>query len=487
MKKIIIVIGGAIFLAAAAFIIIGTAMGVNLGQMMGIGGGKGIGPKTAQTLNTNTLPLPIPPLLQDQNPDPNKGEFQLTVQKGTMEFFTDKKTATLGYNGNYLGPVIRVHRGEEVSVNVKNNLDESTTVHWHGLEVDGEDDGGPHNAIKPGKTWHPHFTVDQPAATLWYHPHIMGKTGEQVYKGLAGLFYIDDNQSDQLQIPKTYGVDDIPLVVQDKRFNKDGSLDYNLSMSDQMMGFQGNTNLINGAVNPYLNVKAGKIRLRLLNGSNARTYDFRLSRHLTFDQIASDGGFLAQPVAMNHLTLAPGEGAEIVVDFSSLKDGDKISLFDQTTKLMNFNIKGAPTKSEALPNKLADIPKMDPNKAVVTRQFIMQGMGNTVNINGKQMDMNRIDEAVHWHDTEIWEISVNSSTMGAMAHPFHIHSTQFQILDRNGQPPAANEMGWKDTVLVQPGETVRVIATFNHPGIFMYHCHILEHEDLGMMGQFQVK
>ena len=178
--------------------------------------------------------LPIPPLLEDKNPEEGKAEFDLNVQYGKKEFIEGQETETLGYNGDYLGPIIRVDKGDDVKINVANTLDEPTTVHWHGLEVPGEMDGGPHQVVDPKSSWQPYFTIDQPAATLWYHPHLLHKTGEQVYKGLAGLFYIEDEKSKELNIPKEHGVNDIPLVVQDKRFTQDGQIPYELGMRDVM-------------------------------------------------------------------------------------------------------------------------------------------------------------------------------------------------------------------------------------------------------------
>lgn len=167
-----------------------------------------------QTSKTKST-LPIPPLLEDKNPDPNIADFTLEPQEGETSFLPNTKTRTMGYNGSFLGPVIRVSKGEQVNVHVNNKLKEATTVHWHGLEVEGEKDGGPHQGIEPGTTWEPSFTVNQQAATLWYHPHFGGNTATQVYKGLAGLFYVDDEVSKSLNIPKEYGVNDIPLVIQD--------------------------------------------------------------------------------------------------------------------------------------------------------------------------------------------------------------------------------------------------------------------------------
>lgn len=436
-------------------------------------------------------PLPIPPLLQDRNPLPNQAEFHLTAQESTMEFIKGKKTETLGYNGDYLGPVIRVKKGDDVTIKVKNDLNEQTTIHWHGLEVSGDKDGGPHSAINPGDTWSPRFTINQPAATLWYHPHLLHKTGEQVYKGLAGLFIIDDEVTKKLSIPKEYGVDDIPLIIQDKKFAADGNIPYDLEMRDVMMGLHGDTILVNGAINPFLEVPRGKVRLRLLNGSNARVYEFKLNNNQDFWQIGSDGGLLESPVKMNKLVLGPAERAEIIIDFAKFKKNDVVFLQDQDTKLMKFIVNGEKKNNEKLPEKLAVLPKIDPKTAIKTREFVFQGMGPMVNINGKQMDLDRIDEELKLNSTEIWEISNESMGMmggsGGIPHPFHAHGVQFQILERNGYPPPANETGWKDTILVYPGEKVKAIATFKNPGLFMYHCHILEHEDAGMMGQFMVE
>ncbi len=351
-------------------------------------------------------------------------------------------------------------------------------------------DGGPHQIINPGSSWKPYFTINQQASTLWYHPHIMGTTGEQVYKGLAGLFFIEDDISKSLDIPKEYGVNDIPLVVQDKRFTREGDIPYNLNMRDLMDGFLGDTVLINGAIEPQLDVKNEMLRLRFLNGSNARNYLFRFSGNKEFYQIASDGGFLEKAVELRELFLAPGERAEILIDLSSYEVGDKIYLSDTDYNILEINIAEEGDTVYKIPSKLTEIEKYKLEDIKNTRLFEMAGMGRDVNINGKQMDMDRIDENVKLKKLEEWIITNKSMGMGmmnSMGHPFHIHSTQFQILERNGKKPALNERGWKDTVMVQTGEEVRVLVKFKEKGLFMYHCHILEHEDLGMMGQFLVE
>jgi len=441
-------------------------------------------------LGDSNVKLPIPPILEDKNPEPNKSEFDLIVQYGTKEFRKGYETETLGYNGNYLGPVIKVSKGDEVKINVYNELDEPTTVHWHGLIVKGEMDGGPHQVIDSNSTWEPYFTIEQSAATLWYHPHLLHNTARQVYKGLAGLLYIEDSNSKELDIPKDYGVNDIPLIVQDKRFTNNGDIPYRLSMRDIMNGFLGDTIIINGAIKPQLDVKNEVIRLRLLNGSNARTYDFNFSDDINFYQIASDGGFLEKSVEMSNLVLSPGERAEILLDLSKYKVGDSIKLKDANYDLMTINITQENNKDISVIKELVEIKDYDRDEIVRTREFIMSGMGPSVNINGKQMDMDRIDEYLKIGELEEWIIK-NDSTgmgmMGAIPHPFHVHGVQFRVIERNGEAPPLNESGYKDTVMVYRNEEVRVLVKFKKKGLFMYHCHILEHEDAGMMGQFIVE
>lgn len=447
--------------------------------------------------------LPIPPLLENESSEEGKAEFTLDVQYGKKEFIEGYEANTLGYNGDYLGPVIRVNRGDEVKIKINNELDEATTVHWHGLDVSGEMDGGPHQGIESHSSWTPEFPIDQPASTLWYHPHLMNTTGEQVYKGLAGLFYIDDEYSNSLDIPKDYGVNDIPLVVQDKRLTQDGQIPYNMTMQDQMNGFMGNTFLVNGAINPELNVKNEVIRLRILNGSNARSYAFNFDNGMEFYQIASDGGFLEESIPMTDIELAPAERVEILVDLSDYKVDDRIAFRDVNDQLMVLNVTDEVEQTNKIPQKLVTIDKYTRKDAIRSREFVMSGAGPMVSINGKQMDMDRIDEYIEIGELEEWIVSNEQTAMGgdrgmmrgrgmmggmhSSPHPFHVHGAQFQIVERNGDTPPANERGWKDTVMLREGEVVRLLVKFNNEGLFMYHCHILEHEDAGMMGQFLVE
>ncbi|WP_040211011.1 multicopper oxidase family protein [Clostridium polynesiense] len=444
---------------------------------------------TQKNINTqkdavSNTPLPIPALLEDKNADPNVADFTLEPQEGVTSFAPNIQTKTMGYNGSYLGPVIRVKKGEQVNIHVNNKLKEATTVHWHGLEVEGEDDGGPHQGIQPGTAWEPSFTIDQPAATLWYHPHTKGSTATQVYKGSAGLFYIEDDLSESLNIPKEYGVNDIPLVIQDRSFNRDGSLLYNSNMMD---GATGDTVIVNGAVKPNLDVKRNKVRFRIVNGANASNFDLSLDNTDDFSQIASDGGFLEKPVKRNNIILSPGERAEVIIDFSKYEKGTQISLINNNEAIMKFNVTEEGNDTTEIPSTLAKVERMTESQASQVRNFELQGMGRMVSINGRKFDMDRIDESVKVGDTEIWEVENPGGMMHEMGHPFHIHGTQFQILSRDGKAPLPEESGWKDTVYIEPNEKVRLIVKFNKRGTFMYHCHILEHEDAGMMGQFKAE
>ena len=429
--------------------------------------------------------LPIPEILLDKNPDPKISDFTIKAQKGMTNFLKDKKTPTIGYNGSYLGPVIRVTSGETVNMHVVNDLNEKTSVHWHGLIVKADQDGGPHQLILPGNVWEPVIKIDQPAATLWFHPHVIGSTATQVYYGLAGLFLIDDENSKNLNIPKDYGVNDIPLIIQDRSFNIDGSFDYNSNMMD---GASGNQVLVNGAITPALKVKQIKMRFRIVNGANSSNINLNLEDESNFYQIASDGGFLEKTLIENNIFLSPGERGEIIIDFSKYKEGQEIILMSAKVKIMTFIIGGKGQDITEIPQDLVKIEKMDEASATATKRIELNGMGQMVTLNGKKFDMNRIDENVKLGETEIWEITNNDSMMmmHGMGHPFHIHGTQFQVLTRNGLAPYENEKGWKDTVYIGENETVRIIVKFRNKGLYMYHCHILEHEDAGMMGQLEV-
>ena len=419
--------------------------------------------------------------------------FNMNIHQSTTQFFSGTATRTYGINSSVLGETIRIHDGDKVQIKYHNNLGEATTMHGHGMHVPASMDGGPKNKIQPGRIWTASYTVNQEAATNWYHPHLMGKTAEHVYMGLAGLIIIDDDESDALALPKTYGVDDIPLIIQDKRFTASRQIDYSPSRMEIMRGYTSRTMMINGEISPYVNVKDRQIRFRVLNGSNSSLYNLAFSDGRSFKQIATDGGFLERPVTLNRLLLSPGERAEIVVNFNG-DLGSKITLREtrQNINIMTININSTSLGVNSVPSKLKTLVKYRASEAVRTRNFLLNtvggGMMGQLAINGKAMNLSRIDNVVPVNDIEIWNIR---NTMG-MEHNFHIHATYFMLLERDGSSAkvAANEKGYKDVVRIPPNSSVKIIIKMKDyidpKNGYMYHCHFLEHEDSGMMGQFTV-
>ena len=440
-------------------------------------------PQQKLLANEGTEPLTFPPLLTPVTQEGNNVTYVLTAQEGKMTFVNGIETDTFGYNGNFLGPILRLDKGQHVTIKLKNDLNKATTFHWHGLEVAGDaTDGGPHAVIEPGTTEAIHFTVNQQAATLWYHPHPMGYTAEQVYNGLAGLLYIDDEKSKSLHLPNDYAVNDFPIILQDRTF-VDGQLNYEEVANT--IGTLGNTMMINGVVNPKLTAPKEKVRLRILNGSNALTYYLRFDNDMPFELIATDGGFVNAATEIKELTVGAGERVEILVDLTKVS-GNTLALMNDKTVILPINISGT-AKEHVYDTQLntyvvpEEIANLEPTKLVT-----MEGMTEKFLLNGQVYDHDRIDLRQERGVTEIWEIENILSEEGAMAHPFHIHGTQFLVVSVNGEAPDASMQGYKDTITVQPMQKVRIAVRFSEPGIYMFHCHILEHEDVGMMGQIEV-
>ncbi|MGP3593592.1 multicopper oxidase CueO [Vagococcus sp. WN89Y] len=489
--------------------------------------------------------LPVPPLLA---PDA-QSRIRLVVQAGETTF-AGKKAATWGYNGALLGPALQLSQGKEVNVEIYNRLSEETTVHWHGLEVPGEVDGGPQGIIKAGGSRAVSFTPTQQAATCWFHPHQHGKTGRQVAMGLAGLVLIEDANSRLLRLPKQWGIDDVPVIVQDKKFTPRGEIDYQLDVMSAAVGWFGDTLLTNGAIYPQHAAPRGWLRLRLLNGCNARSLNFAASDKRPLYVVASDGGLLSEPVKVSELPMLMGERFEVLVD---TRDGKPFDIVTLPVKQMGMTVapfdKPHPVlhiqplqvaASGTLPDTLASLPplpaldgltqrtlqlSMDPMLDMMGMQALrekygegaMAGMSmqhgqmdhqqmdhgqmnhgqmghgskgfdfhNANRINGKAFDMNTPAFAAQKGQYERWVISGEGDMM---LHPFHIHGTQFRILSENGKPPAAHRTGWKDTVNVY-GARSEVLVRFAHDAPkaypYMAHCHLLEHEDTGMMLGFTV-
>jgi suppressor of ftsI len=440
-------------------------------------------------------PLAIPELMRGTPDADGVMHYDLTAQAGTTDFGVGGPADTIGLNGSYLGPTLLMENGTDVAVHLTNSLDEMTTLHWHGMHVPARMDGGPHQMIQPGDTWHPRWTIDQPAASLWYHSHPHGETAQQVYRGLAGMLLIEDPAARADSLPHRYGVDDLPLVVQDKTFDEDGSLVVD-PRGRASTGFLGDTIVVNGTVAPYQEVTTQAVRLRLLNASNARFYDFAMSDGRDVAVVAGDGGLLAHPVTTDHVQLSPGERAEVVVRFAP---GETASLISRPPDLGHgigtsdrfgggtFDVVQFRAAQQLAPSPepaadLADVPPPDTSSIATTRRFGI----TDVAINGRPMDMSRIDEVVTEGDSEIWEVT----NQNPQPHNFHVHDGSFRVLSIDGDPPPAEMAGYKDTVYVAPRSTVRILVRFSDytdpTWPYMFHCHLLLHEDMGVMGQFVV-
>jgi blue copper oxidase len=438
-------------------------------------------------------PLLIPPTVSSN--------VQLTSQSVSGEMISGKMTSLLSYRDGMLGPVIKANKGETVNVQFQNNLSEESNIHWHGLILPENMDGHPKDIAMAGGSLNYVLPVLQRAGTYWYHPHPHMTTARQVFMGLAGLFLVNDEEETALNLPS--GKNEIPLVIQDKRF-AGTSLDYSPTSDEIMAGYLGEQILVNGIFSPYASVSKGWQRLRLLNGSTARVYNLALSNGIPFHVIGSDGGLLKTPETTTSIMLAPGERADVLVDFSSLVIGQELFLVSnkfskynlqgrQAFSIIKFKIESNAANSFTLPSTLSTITSIPASSSVKTRTFdiaaMIGGMGGGMNrhsINGKTFEMERIDETVEAGTTEIWEFD---NMMGDEIHPMHIHGVQFQILERMGgrNELIATEKGWKDTVLLMPEEKVRLIMTFSdYTGTFVLHCHNLEHEDDGMMLNYKI-
>jgi blue copper oxidase len=482
--------------------------------------------------------LPIPPELRANA----GGTIALDSRPGSMRFLADKVTSTYGINGPYLGPAIRVRRGEKVVAQVTNSLPENTTMHWHGLIIPGANDGGPHQVIAPGKQWQTELAIDQPAATLWFHPHYYPSTAQEVIKGLAGLLIVDDEEATRLPLPARWGVDDIPLVIQDRRFTPDGQFFDRMNIVAITFGYIGDTMLVNGAIYPEARTARGWLRFRILNGSNARSYTLAASDNRSLYVIGSDGGLLESPVELKEVLVHAGERFEVMVDGRDGKAFDLVNLpnaqeimrlppLDQPFPLVTIRPDGADGMGQ-LPSRLAMLPPLPTELPPISQQLVMDmfkdkqgmmpvkaaGLGMAASgridpqvaarvtnlivndpalpepdqlssngVNGKPFSLARMDFSAARNQYLHWRISEGSDVM---LHPVHVHGCQFRITSQDGKPPPAYRAGWKDVAPISAGGASDVLLRFPHPAgsqdPYMAHCHILEHEDSGMMAQFTV-
>lgn len=436
--------------------------------------------------------------------------------------------------GSYLGPILRVRKGQRVRISFTNNLPEQSIVHWHGLHVPDDMDGHPRHAIGPNRTYVYDFQVRNRAGTYWFHPHPHRITGPQVYRGLAGLFLVSDEEEMAAGLPS--GEHDIPLIIQDRTFDTENQLIYLPGgMMDQMMGFLGDRILINGRPDFVLPVATRPYRLRLLNGSNSRIYKLGWEDGTPLTVIATDGGLLEKPAQRSYVTLAPAERVELWVDFSGHPVGKELrlqslafsgaeaggmgmmmgrspSLVDGSEfTVLRARVERESKEKQALPERLSTIQRYRVGDAVnqaSPRPFNLAMQRMLWTINGRTFEMEGVAEGeiVKLNSLEVWEFVNRPGIMGMgmmggtaeeMAHPIHIHGLQFQVLERQVRPEMAAawgtvragyvDEGWKDTVLVMPGERVKLLLKFeDFTGLYLYHCHNLEHEDMGMMRNYRI-
>lgn len=435
--------------------------------------------------------------------------------------------------GSYLGPVIRLQQRQKVRIFFKNEIPEESIIHWHGLHIPETMDGHPRFVIPQGQTYIYEFEMKNRPGMYWFHPHPHGRTGPQVYNGLAGLFIVEDERETAAILPS--GKYDIPVVIQDRTFDDQNQLVYLTGgRMEKMTGFLGENILINGKIDNVLSVATRAYRLRLLNGSNSRIYKLAWNDGAPLTAIGTDGGLLEEPVKKDYIMLGPAERVDLWVDFSSRPVGTELTLKSlsfsggmmggmmgmgrnrgrrrnipangEELNLLRVRVDRKETENKKLPRRFSPINRLDPGEAVNrgnprTFRFAMRGMSAT--INGRSFKMTQVakDEIVKLDTTEVWQL-VNGGGRGMgmmggmmqMPHPVHVHGLQFQIIERtpskgwDSVQDGFIDNGWKDTVLLMPDMRVKILLRFeDYPGLFLYHCHNLEHEDMGMMRNYEVR
>jgi spore coat protein A, manganese oxidase len=481
-------------------------------------------------------PLPIPKVLQsDQlrpspvNPSAKVPYYRLAMKQFESKVHRDMKpTRFWGFESTFPGPTIETQSGKGILVEWVNELpishflpidhnlhgaeadkpDVRTVVHMHGAKTLPESDGYPENWFVPGKSAVYYYPNEQDAALLWYHDHALGINRLNIFAGLFGLFIIRDSAEDALNLPKANF--EIPLVLCDRLFDLNGQLYYPVSpypSNPWVSEFFGNAILVNGKLLPYLEVEARKYRFRVLNGANSRFFHFSFSNDKEFHQIGTDQGLLPAPVALKNLTLAPAERADLIVDFSDCAGEQILLMNDSSSPVMQFKVaRGKVMDTSSLPSSLRPATRINESEAVKTRSLMLaeiddlRGDPATMLLNNTRWKMPVTENPV-LNSIEIW----NLMNVSDDAHPIHLHLVRFQILDRRrfdtfayqskgtivyrgaAIPPEANEMGWKDTVRADPGMITRIIVRFEgYTGRYVWHCHVLEHEDNEMMRPYEV-
>ncbi|MEO5588452.1 MAG: multicopper oxidase family protein [Gemmatimonadaceae bacterium] len=458
-------------------------------------GGSSLGLTARRDLQAIAPPLRTPALLTNQSVRPRSVEVTIVAEPAQLSLVPGALSAGYAYNGQVPGPTLEAYEGDEVTVHFVNRLPEPTTIHWHGLHIPNASDGSPYHPVAPGRSRDYVFTLQKGSAgTYWYHPHPDQATGGQIARGLFGTFIVRAHDD-----PVPRDIAEKVIVLSDNRFLPNGSLDLPAITSPQGVvdlsnGREGDRLYVNGQVMPVLSIRAGETqRWRVINASAARVYRLAIPG-ITFLHIGSDGGVFEHPVEAKEILVANSERVELLVRATG-KPGSTTTLQDlpydryvpqtrprdwkQTRNLLTLQYTtDEPLEPVAIPATLRPVQPLDESRARRKRDFVMQqGF-----INGKAHAMDRVDEHVRLGDTEVWTIE----NVVGMDHPFHLHGFQFQVIDRDGVPEPYRS--WKDTINIPKHSVARIIVRFDDfPGKWMYHCHILDHEDNGMMGVLEVK
>lgn len=445
---------------------------------------SGYPPRWARAQQPFAVPLSIPPVLAPKRTVDGVDHYEIVMRANDVPILGGPRTRIWGYGGRFPGPTIKVTKGRPVVVRQINRLKVPTTIHLHGGHVSPNHDGHPLDLIEPGARKDYHYPNEQSAATLWFHDHTVHRTSRNVYRGLAGLYMIEDPDERDLNLPR--GNYDVPLIVQDRSFKNDNSLLFR-NRHDNVVG---DTYLVNGRPVPYFKVANRKYRFRILNASNSRNYTLGLSSGQPLVQIASDGGLLGAPATAASIPIWPAERVEVVVDFSVYPVGTSVTLQDlaglnpmDAKPLVRFDVDRAEDDPSEVPTTLRTIDDLGPADAERNFQLQLDPEKNQWLINGKIFSPKRISARPKLGDVETWTFDNVSN----LTHPMHIHLSMFRVLDRDGVPASGGESGWKDTVAVASNETVRVAVRFTtFTGTYVFHCHNLAHEDHGMMAQMRV-
>ncbi|MFC9688256.1 multicopper oxidase family protein [Kribbella sp. NPDC056951] len=472
------------------------------------------------------VPLPIPAVLKPVS----AGRYEITQREAVLEVLPGVKTPMWTYDGTFPGPTIESRRGRPITVTHRNELPVPTVVHLHGGRSTPESDGYPTDLVVPENWGAMHhggghggehsgmqdpravvttltrdytFPTDQRAALLWYHDHRMDFTAPAIWRGLAGLHIVRDDLEDSLDLPS--GLRELPLMIADRSFTADGSLDYpSLDPTlrttpgvrePYLAGVLGDVILVNGAPWPVHEVDAARYRLRILNASNARHYELEAvtddGRRLDLVQVGADQGLLAAPVTHQYLPIAPAERYDVIIDFASVEVGGRVRVLNRlgdgrTREVMAFRVARKAKDDSRVPAKLAnDLPTWQRSDAVRVRDFSfragqMNG-GHGWVIGGRPFDPARSDVSVRLGDVEVWRLVAD------VHHPVHLHLVGFQVLSRGGGSPLPHDAGLKDTVSLRPGESAEIITRFDgYRGRYLFHCHNAEHEDMGMMANLEI-